>query len=501
VSGLTKDDFIVTEGGRRQTISHFAVEDLRTLRPAAEPLPPDIFTNRYELKGGVPSAVTIILFDMLNTRTLDKSYARQQAVKFIRSELHPTDRVALYLLGAELTLAHDFTSDASGLLRALDRSATERTPELDSFDPGSAPSKTADLSAAFLKMENRLAMGHNISRVIQTTAALEGIANRVAGLPGRKSLVWITGGIPFSIGMSTQMSPDEKRRGVNLTFQFDREVGRAARALQAANVAIYPVDATGLSAGSNYQAKGIPSTRFDAMRGGAIGSAMPEEYYSQRESMTVLAARTGGRPYFDSNDLRSAIRQAVSDGKMSYAISYSPDHGKWDGHFQELKVQATRPGLSVRCRSGYFAWAERPASKEERRAAFLQLVQNPVEATGIRIDIAAKPDIPNKGNLSLRTRIEPADLSLRQDNGRWLGAVDIGYVHRDPGSGQTAMVEDTISFDMTHAEHDLALQQGVIAQKALKLPPGATEVQVVVRDATSGAAGSVVVALRSANGA
>ena len=56
VDSLTKDDFTVIEDGKPQRIESFSVEKVHLLPPPAEPLPPDIYTNRYELKGGAPNS-------------------------------------------------------------------------------------------------------------------------------------------------------------------------------------------------------------------------------------------------------------------------------------------------------------------------------------------------------------------------------------------------------------------------------------------------------------
>src|SRR6202035_4035794 len=78
-------------------------------------------------------------------------------------------------------------------------------------------------------------------RAKETLAGLEAIGNHLARVPGRKNLVWVSGSFPFSMGIDeTLMDPRREHR----TFQEEAE--RASRALNNANVAIYPVDARGL---------------------------------------------------------------------------------------------------------------------------------------------------------------------------------------------------------------------------------------------------------------
>src|SRR5260370_31495506 len=52
VTGLTKDDFVVKDRGKAQTIAFFAMETGRSAMPLVSPLPLNVFTNRPERKVG-----------------------------------------------------------------------------------------------------------------------------------------------------------------------------------------------------------------------------------------------------------------------------------------------------------------------------------------------------------------------------------------------------------------------------------------------------------------
>src|SRR5258708_13316999 len=74
-----------------------------------------------------------------------------------------------------------------------------------------------------------------------------------------------------------------------------------------------------------------------------------------RDSMLELADRTGGRAYYNTNDLKNAIRQAIGDSEITYTIGYHPTNLDLDGKFRDIKVKVDRPGTNVRYRKGYFA--------------------------------------------------------------------------------------------------------------------------------------------------
>src|SRR3954454_13449478 len=78
VADLKKEDFTLTEKGKPQTISVFSVESTGKLAAPPIKLPPHIFSNRLMERSGVPSSVTVILLDSLNTKWQDQVYAKKQ---------------------------------------------------------------------------------------------------------------------------------------------------------------------------------------------------------------------------------------------------------------------------------------------------------------------------------------------------------------------------------------------------------------------------------------
>jgi len=461
VDGLTKDDFTVLENGKPQKIESFSVEKAHVLLPPAEPLPPDIYTNRYELKGGAPSAVTIVLLDLVNTQWRDKLYSRAELVKFLHTELHANDRVALYALSADLHLLHDFTSDVTPLIAALNHYKPRPGVDLVVAPPTSSTGNAA-LDALMAKGDELMYKTYAISRVNRTTAALEAIAARVAALPGRKNLVWISGGFPIQTG----------DRGMGRNFRPDVE--RATAALAAANVAVYPVDARGLVARSG------------------PGFGMPAGFREARETMQVMAERTGGKPYLDSNDIRGAVRKAIDDTLLTYTIVYRPSHDKWDGHFQRFAVKVKRPGVSVRHRNGYVASADESTAAADRAGGLEEALANPLEATGIRLMAAIKPDTPSTGKLAVRVMIEPVDIAFRQADGRWMAKLDVAYVQQAaPDAPKVTVVKDEVNLHMSPEAYAQVGRNGLVVQKVLDSTACGHRLRIVVRDAVSGATGSV----------
>jgi VWFA-related protein len=357
VSGLTRDDFKVLDGSKEQKISVFSLESSRSLPAPPQPLPPNVFSNRWEIRGDVPTSVTVILLDGLNTRFEDQASARDQIIKFL-SQLQPQDRVSLYALGSNLRVVHDFTNDAAPLLRAIRHYRSRVPSELAASEPDesgqagtsdASDPETAQFDAFMQDAAQRMADFYTINRADQTLRAIEAIANHFSKLPGRKNLIWVSGSFPMWIGYDS-LSPTAEKRN------FSPEIGRTVQALNDADLAIYPVDARGL----------VPDPGFSAARKGSSSGDSFSKIQLTMDTMQDLAERTGGLAFYNSNDIKGAIRSAIDDSRLTYVLGYYPAGVPWNGKFREIKVMVKRSGLRLRYRRGYFAVPEETLDDEQR---------------------------------------------------------------------------------------------------------------------------------------
>ena len=128
LTGLHQQDFVLSEDGHPQNITHFEEHT------GAQPLqinPPDqapnIFTNIPRIK---PSdSVTVLLFDSLNTPLDDQRFVREQMLKYIKKP-DPGRRIAIFTLGTQLRLLHSFTDDPALLAAAINnqKNGAETSP-------------------------------------------------------------------------------------------------------------------------------------------------------------------------------------------------------------------------------------------------------------------------------------------------------------------------------------------------------------------------------------
>jgi hypothetical protein len=328
------------------------------------------------------------------------------------------------------------------------------------------------------------------TRVSMTFAALEAIAQYLAGVSGRKNLLWVSGGFPLAIGdfsnddryealggdyrysaripLRGTYTPGPGNRNTKVTVTFEKELENVSRALNAADVAVYPVDARGLT------------TNPRAM----VNIA----------TMNDLASRTGGKAYYNRNDLMNSIREAVQDSVVSYTLAYYPNEQKSDGHFRKVRVKVNRPGFSVRHRSGYYDAINSPFDENARDAVLRGAVWSPLDATAIPLDAQLETrDAANPDALTLRVRIDTSNLWLEQRGGRWAGQFDLALVQTDEKGSEHEVRLQTVPLELAPDMYEVTAKQGLSFSKAVQRNKAATALRVVVRDAASGSIGRVII--------
>jgi VWFA-related protein len=489
VADLTKDDFTIIDAGKEQKVALFSVSSTAgtTGHGAAAALPANIFSNQLAATSESPTSATVVLFDSLNTAVPDQSYARQQILKFLKS-LEPRDRVAIYSLsGRGVRVLEDFTDDPEKLIRAVANYKPRVSHELAGSEVEPSDTGNDQLDAALDEISGAMTDYYNVNRARTTLTSLEGIANHMAQLPGRKNLIWVSGSFPLTLGID---DPSVMINPARFVGTFGAEMDRAARAINNANVAVYPVDARGLMT-----LQQINPSLSAASHGNVNSRSAPRPVRTTpqgHDTMLELAARTGGRAFINTNDLKGAVRKAMEDAEVTYTLGFYPSAEILDGKFHELKVKVDRKGVEVRYRKGYYATEEKPPTDKEKAAILRDVIAGPLESTALplaaRID---QVDQPRAGLYRVTTVVDPRNLKLEHSTDRWSGNIDIGFVQLDKDEHNLGGVSDNITLKLMEDTYQRVLREGVVIRRTLEPKPGVTHIRVVVMDDASGTVGSI----------
>ncbi len=503
LAGLKQEDFALFDQGQPQQIAFFSEHgssaDTAGATAAAQPLPPDMFTNRIAEKPGVPPSVTVILLDLLNTHSSDMAYARNQIIKFIEA-LQPQDRVALYGLSDQLYILHDFTRDSSALLAALTHYKNTENFKVSGSEMDASDTGDDNLDAFLDTTAQKFSDFYTISRVEETASALEAIGNHLAALPGRKNLVWVSSSFPFEIGYDAPITVGDTSEHRT----FSAEIEDAARALNNANVAVYPVDARGLVAGaSKPQLSMSNSSATRPPRGPGAISSPPT---ATLQTMDVIANRTGGRAFYNTNDLKGAVRRAIDDSRVTYTIGYYPTHGTWDGRFREIKLELKHAHGEMRYRKGYFAFPGGTPDINAQKKVLADVSSTPLDDTEFGLTLRADP-VPTAAGaaastasttrkLATRLRFEATQMHFEQKEGRYLDKVDVQFLQLGANGKPVKTDGQTVDLNLLPESYKKVMTGGIILNSALDIHADCTSLRVVARDQGSGVIGSLNVPMK-----
>jgi VWFA-related protein len=403
ITDLRAGDISVLEDGRPQDVKLFSrasSDSARSEKNPAPQLPPDVYSNRpaYNQPTG---PLVLLLLDGVNTASGDQAYARQQLLQYVRT-LKADQRVAIFALTTDLFLLQDFTSDPAILRTALEKYSASESSLLTRGAPVEVTPQMASIMVFSRALENLIrfnqenAVNASDERVRVTLAALHSIARAMIGYPGRKNLIWVSAGFPVAIQLGG------KPVGMSLSRNYADELALTAAQLSQARVAVYPVDARGLIAnlqdtpGGPEESGAFTSQIVPSIQ--SPGSSFGAEELTRtaplvRDShiaMAEIAQDTGGRAFYDHNNLAAAVEAGVADGNSYYTLGYYPENKNWDGKFRKINLKAERKDIRLRYRSGYYAidslQLTGPADAQPEKTRVQELIraiQDPLPATGV----------------------------------------------------------------------------------------------------------------------
>jgi VWFA-related protein len=516
VVDLKEHEIAIVQNGKPQPVAFFRFEGGAFAAVAAEPeresIGPGLFTNRVEYSPGPVRNVTAIVIDTLNTVPEDQVAVKAQVMQYLRA-LAPNTRVAVYMLGSNLRILHDFTDDLDALRERLakhnieynlqpisaDELIRRQLQEAEHFndavdqyvddDADQDALNDAERQIELDKVRGNMARAEeyfqeqlHMRRINQTVASLEALGNHVAGIPGRKNMVWISGGL----ALLTQGAQD---RWVN---SYASQVRSLAQRLATQGITVYPVQAIGLQVGmlnTNTTAQGTSKGQAEKVQ---LRPMTRENDMRIWGTMDLLADVTGGRTFKNSNDFTAGVRAAATDMRGSYTVGfYVPENS--DNRWREFDVRVTRPGVRVLHRKGYMSLAPLKQPVNWSQGEWQAAMQNALGSTAIRLDARADAVA---GGLNVLIQIAADDLYYTRTKGLPVTDLEIGFGERN-AKEWTRVRRDGATITIKDNPQQAVKASLVRFQKMWTIEPETTEVRLIVRDRMTGRFGVLDMPLKN----
>lgn len=511
VSGLQKEAFRIEENGNVRGVSVFEEAKTEKLVARKDTTSDDHFN--FLLPGDEhPWRLTSVVLDMINTPWMRQLEAKKQLIDYLLRSASHDEPVALFGLNSSgLHQLHPFTTDSKVLIAALQKlklslSSEEQTqpPEVFTDDPSEQQqaSDEEQLMSDFMQdLSDTLAADYQRTATRQTLLGLTQLAHALQAIAGRKTIIWASAGFPFTIDDPQSFG----RQGDDLLSNYEE----TWRALNSANIAVYPVDLNALdfstrnlpSADSRVSANQINNIR--GTNGPKSALRLPYDKASQqRLTLHAFADATGGRACVTIDELEKCFAAAVDDSRAYYLLGYYRGGNVQPG-WRKLKVKVVGDGLRVRYRSGFYFAPKIQDSAGLRRRQLVDALASPVQYNGLQLSARFLP--PSSDPAS-------ASHSATSGTGKRLAEFMLGVmgncitIDREKGNAIDLEVI-ALAFDSNHksvATTSQAIATGLKAemmQKTLRsglgipekldLGPGKYEVKFAVRDNFSGILGTV----------
>jgi VWFA-related protein len=498
VTGLKADDFQLVEDGKPQQILTFAFEQIggnaapveraSLLAGATASAPPRVAAAAADAPATTPARapapltsedvaghrLLTLLFDTSSMQPEDVQKATDEAIKWVDEKMSPADLVAVATIGSTLQILSDFTSEKEQVRSVLEKFSAADGTAFSAVDASTqatdeaTASQTDDTTTADVGAQELDTFNNDVR-----LRALKTLAEALAPIQQKKAILY------FSSGM--------QRNGTDNQVELRAAVNAAVRA----NVAIYPVDSRGL------QAVVPGGSARQGSRGGLsafTGSAVTQQFTTlaaQQETLTTLAADTGGTAFLDSNDFGEAFGQVTKDISSYYILGFASTNADRDGRYRRITVKLrNKSDAKIEAREGYYAdrdfthtaKGDREVQLQEQLAMQIPATDVPLFVTTGFFRLAADRYYVPVSLVVPGSAVPPAAKSTDKVT------LDVAGFIRDERNFPVGRIRDTMTVPPASAD-SLSTRQ-VLYETGVTLPPGRFSVKMVVRENTTGQMGT-----------
>jgi VWFA-related protein len=510
VTGLTKEDFEILHDGKPVEVTNFFTVSRRdrvelelagvappaaggaTMTEAAADLPEDQQLN------------LLVYVDHFNLRPQNRTRVLDTLGGFLEDRMFQGDRVMIVGYDGQLDLVQPFTRDVADVARALGSIAKVKTHG-QHYDAERRRVLDGVRSAAleFAEPDPQLADGYvrayiqeQRTELERSMRALAQTVRSLAGMPGRKALLYVSDGLPQRPGEDIYLYMSEVFGGTvlpgtsglrsdrvdtfNATLLADQnhvfdDITRHANAHQ---VTLYTLDARGSGGHSTAGAQELALVADNRVAMDALRTT------NFQEPLIAMAEATGGRSILNTNAYSEALAEAASDFDHFYSLGFtSPSKG--DGAWHKIEVNVKRPGLKARHRTGYVDKPdqERVADRTLSSLVF-EMEMNPL---GVEVEFG-KPERQRRGvfELPVLVRVPIRDVTLLPNGDVEEGRLRIYVAVKDDAGGVSEPHEQIYPLRVPREQVELARSKEIGYHTVLRIAPGTPRIAIGVWDELSG---------------
>jgi VWFA-related protein len=500
VTDLTVDDFVVLQDGIEMPITHFAALDREVVEhrfatieasesylemPEQQPEEPAEFQIR--------PLYMVLYVDNENIDPLGRNRVLRRVREFVSENMVGPVQMMVASYDRGLKLIQPFTDDPQEInqaLRSMDevssgktsrdnerRELTQALQEASVEDRGVARGDGVDGTQMRLRQRISAFAEQEAMEVNFATQSLREALAVLSGLEGRKSLVYISSGLPMSpgVGLMHQYAAifdDPSYVGQRANTDRSSIFKSLVSAANSQEVSFYTIDASGLNPLEGFSADSRYSSDPTAS---SIGSK------TYQDSLTFMAAQTGGLAIINTNDVSAGLELISDDVFTYYSLGYTISATGQDRvHRIEVKIPE-RSGHNLRYRRRF---VEKSRETQVQDRVYSSLV---VDVDDNLMDLATTrrrpiPASQDRWQVPIHLSFQLDTIALIPEGGEYVGRIVLFIGARDMKGRSSEMQRQEHEIRVPPEQYDEAKSKRFGIEVSLLLQEGQHRVSVGLMD-------------------
>ena len=483
IEDLKPADFTVFEDGKPQKIAVFEFQKL-----SEEPEPPARLALADQLK--LPEApktvitaekpgqvqyhdkrLMVFYLDFSSMGVSEQLRAQEAALDYAAKHITKDDLVAILLYTSQVQVLTDFTADRDVINSILKALPIGEMSELAGL-ADTSDTNGEDTGAAFVADETEF----NIFNTDQKLAAIEQAARMLSPLPEKKALLYFSAGV--------------NKTGIDNQAQLEATINAAVKA----NLAIYPIDARGLMADPPGGDASHAASRGTGIYNGSVYNQQRATINDSQETLYTLAADTGGKAFFDSNDITAGIVQAQQQMRSYYLLGYYTTNPAQDGKYRKITVKLNNAiSAKLEHRKGYYAskvWGKLNRQEKEQQLKEALSAGDPATDLPLALQVNYFRVSPTSYFVPVSIKIPGSVVALAAKGGASVTQLDFAGQIQDEQHAVAGNVRDNITIRLDRDNAAKAGRQSFQYDAGFTLEPGRYRLKFVVRENVTGKLGT-----------
>ncbi len=481
IQGLTKDDFEILEDGKAQKITHFL--EVQGRRPVQmftqgekvepvpdEPLPPrtqELLAEKY-----------VFYIDNLNIHPIQRNQVLDKLAVFIEERFTGEPLGMVVTFERSLNIRTPFTNDPAVLIQALEevKRLTGEAParmnaRVDIID---RIEESTNFNQAMAYVNGYAMEVRNETNI--TLKILKDFVLGMAGVTGRKSLVYVCSGLPQVPGIELyhylqSKYPDKNNMIFTSTNDITSVYKGVINTANASGVSFFTLDVGGLR---SLGGQGIAESKLQAYE---ISTSI--ESHNLTDPLSAMAQDTGGVPIINTNDFTKGLKKISTAMDNYYFIGYQRSRSLEDRlHTLNVKLK-NKKAYQINFKRGFMDKSlDSSATDNLVSALVVPMVENP---HGVRVEFSPPRPLQREAfSLPVTVFVPFSTITLLQQGTAWVGELRFGFISRDEGGDRSEVIWKAHSFNIPDGPYQALKDKEFTYQAELAILPGASTVGVSV---------------------